>query len=111
MTGRAIEFMAAGATIPSCYLHHHAPLALYRARAITICTATTRFCRRYGRTRSATTRIPCSKRIWHPENLNFSMDDVRDNVMPAYMGLIKQIDDQMGACFRGWKTRGGWTTR
>ena len=35
----------------------------------------------------------------HPESLNFSMDDVRDNVMPAYMGLIKQIDDQMGRLF------------
>ena len=35
----------------------------------------------------------------HPESLNFSIDDVRDNVMPAYMGLIKQIDDQMGRLF------------
>ena len=35
----------------------------------------------------------------HPESLNFSMDNVRDNVMPAYMGLIKQIDEQMGRLF------------
>ena len=26
----------------------------------------------------------------------FSRDGVRDHVLPAYMGLIKQIDDQMG---------------
>ncbi|RZO37727.1 MAG: phosphonate monoester hydrolase [Rhodospirillaceae bacterium] len=35
----------------------------------------------------------------HPESLNFSIDNVRDNVMPAYMGLIKQIDEQMGRLF------------
>lgn len=27
---------------------------------------------------------------------NFSRDEVRERVIPAYMGLIKQIDDQMG---------------
>ena len=31
----------------------------------------------------------------------FSRDDVRERVIPAYMGLIKQIDDQMGRLF-GW---------
>lgn len=30
---------------------------------------------------------------------NFSRDDVRDQVIPVYMGLIKQIDDQMGVLF------------
>lgn len=30
---------------------------------------------------------------------SFSRDDVRDSVLPAYMGLIKQIDDQMGILF------------
>lgn len=29
----------------------------------------------------------------------FSRDDVRDTVIPAYMGLIKQADDQMGRLF------------
>lgn len=29
----------------------------------------------------------------------FSRDDVRDAVVPAYMGLIKQVDDQMGRLF------------
>ena len=27
---------------------------------------------------------------------SFSRDKVRDRVIPAYMGLIKQIDDQLG---------------
>jgi arylsulfatase A-like enzyme len=30
----------------------------------------------------------------------FGRDDVRDEVVPVYMGLIKQIDDQMGVLFR-----------
>jgi arylsulfatase A-like enzyme len=31
---------------------------------------------------------------------NFSRDEVRARVIPAYMGLIKQIDDQLGRLFR-----------
>ena len=30
---------------------------------------------------------------------NFSRDEVRETVLPAYMGLIKQADDQMGRLF------------
>jgi arylsulfatase A-like enzyme len=30
---------------------------------------------------------------------NFSRDDVRRTVVPAYMGLVKQIDDQLGRLF------------
>jgi arylsulfatase A-like enzyme len=32
----------------------------------------------------------------HPESRSFQRDDVREAVIPAYMGLIKQIDDQIG---------------
>jgi len=32
----------------------------------------------------------------HPEGLAFSRDEVRRNVVPAYMGLVRQIDDHMG---------------
>ena len=32
----------------------------------------------------------------HPESLTFSQDEVRATVLPAYMGLIKQIDDHIG---------------
>jgi arylsulfatase A-like enzyme len=31
---------------------------------------------------------------------NFSRDEVRERVIPAYMGLIKQIDDQIGVLLR-----------
>lgn len=37
---------------------------------------------------------------------NFSRDEVRDKVIPAYMGLIKQIDDQMGRLFNHLEERG-----
>lgn len=36
---------------------------------------------------------------------NFSRDDVRAKVIPAYMGLIKQIDDQMGRLFQHLEDR------
>jgi arylsulfatase A-like enzyme len=32
----------------------------------------------------------------HPEGLAFSQDDVRNTVVPAYMGLVKQLDDHIG---------------
>ncbi len=37
---------------------------------------------------------------------NFSRDEVRARVIPAYMGLIKQIDDQLGHLFRFLDERG-----
>jgi arylsulfatase A-like enzyme len=36
----------------------------------------------------------------------FSRDEVRLEVVPVYMGLIKQIDDQMGVLFRFLEERG-----
>lgn len=39
-------------------------------------------------------------------SVNFSRDDVRETVIPAYMGLIKQIDDQMGVLFKFLEERG-----
>ena len=36
----------------------------------------------------------------HGVSRTFSRDEVRAAVIPAYMGLIKQIDDQMGVLFR-----------
>jgi arylsulfatase A-like enzyme len=37
---------------------------------------------------------------------NFSRDEVRARVMPAYMGLIRQIDDQLGVLFEALRARG-----
>jgi arylsulfatase A-like enzyme len=39
-------------------------------------------------------------------SVNFSRDEVRETVIPAYMGLIKQIDDQMGVLFKFLEERG-----
>lgn len=37
---------------------------------------------------------------------SFARDDVRARVIPAYMGLVKQIDDQLGVLFRFLDERG-----
>ncbi|MDQ8730467.1 alkaline phosphatase family protein [Bradyrhizobium sp. LHD-71] len=37
---------------------------------------------------------------------NFSRDDVRREVVPVYMGLIRQIDDQLGRLFAFMRERG-----
>lgn len=37
---------------------------------------------------------------------SFAKDEVRNTVMPAYMGLIKQIDDQMGHLFHFLEQKG-----
>ncbi|QDO98583.1 alkaline phosphatase family protein [Ferrovibrio terrae] len=35
----------------------------------------------------------------HEESVNFSRADVRDIVIPTYMGLVKQLDDHLGRLF------------
>ena len=42
----------------------------------------------------------------HRVSQSFARDEVRENVIPVYMGLIKQIDDQMGVLFRFLEARG-----
>ena len=44
----------------------------------------------------------------HEESLNFSRDEVRLNVVPTYMGLIKQVDDQLGRLFDHLQGNGRW---
>ena len=44
--------------------------------------------------------------IDHRVSKAFSRDEVRDSVMPAYMGMIKQIDDQMGRLFQFLEEQG-----
>ena len=41
-----------------------------------------------------------------PVGRAFSRDDVREKVLRAYMGLVKQCDDQMGVLF-GWLEKTG----
>ena len=42
----------------------------------------------------------------HPDSQNFANDAVRQAVIPAYMGLIKQIDDHVGRLMAELDTRG-----
>jgi len=42
----------------------------------------------------------------HDESLNFSKSQVRDRVIPAYMGLITQLDDQLKRLFEHLKNIG-----
>jgi arylsulfatase A-like enzyme len=42
----------------------------------------------------------------HRVSQTFSRDGVREAVMPGYMGLIKQIDDQMGVLFQFLEDQG-----
>jgi arylsulfatase A-like enzyme len=42
----------------------------------------------------------------HRVSRTFSRDEVRAEVIPVYMGLIKQIDDQMGVLFAHMQERG-----
>lgn len=44
----------------------------------------------------------------HQESLNFSREEVRLKVIPTYMGLIKQIDDQLGRLFDVLQSNGRW---
>jgi len=42
----------------------------------------------------------------HRVSKSFAQDEVRRHVIPAYMGLIKQIDDQMGRLFAHLEAKG-----
>jgi arylsulfatase A-like enzyme len=42
----------------------------------------------------------------HRVSQSFARDEVRNEVIPVYMGLIKQIDDQMGVLFSFLRERG-----
>jgi len=41
-----------------------------------------------------------------PPSISFRRADVRDTVIPTYMGLVRQIDDQLGALFDFLRERG-----
>ncbi len=103
MTRRAQEFMAQAGDTPWClhlsYIKPHWPYiapAPYNAM--------------YGREHvMPAVRSEAERRDPHPVYRafmdlrvarTFSRDEVRAEVVPVYMGLIKQIDDQLGRLFR-----------
>ena len=44
----------------------------------------------------------------HEESENFSRDEVREAVIPAYMGLIRQLDDHLARLWAFLEDRGLW---
>ncbi len=42
----------------------------------------------------------------HPESIAFSKEEVRATVIPAYMGLVKQVDDNVGELLRFLESKG-----
>ncbi len=82
-------------------LLHQTALAVHRAGAVSRALRTGRRARRpCAATDERPTRIRCYAAF---QQLRYSQasrdDDVRRAVIPAYMGLIKQIDDELGKLF------------
>ena len=44
----------------------------------------------------------------HEESRNFARDEVREAVIPAYMGLIRQVDDHLARLWAFMEERGLW---
>ena len=110
MTRRAMDFIAeAGerALVPAPLLHQ-AALALHRAGALQRhVRPRRRAARRALARRSGATRIPIFAEFMDRRvSKAFARDEVREEVIPVYMGLIKQIDDQLGRLFRFMQERG-----
>jgi arylsulfatase A-like enzyme len=44
----------------------------------------------------------------HDASKSFSSDEVRERVIPVYMGLVKQVDDHLGRLFEFMERNGRW---
>jgi arylsulfatase A-like enzyme len=111
MTSRAIEFMSQAGDTPWClhlsYIKPHWPYiapapynALYGPEHVVPAAR---------HDRELTEAHPVFKAFMEGRiGKAFSRDEVRDAVIPAYMGLIKQCDDQMGRLFAWLKETGRW---
>ena len=100
MTRRAMEFMAEAGDAPWClhlsYIKPHWPYiapapynAMYGPEHVLPAGALAR--------RSGAIRTPSIASSWTCASAaTFARDEVRAEVIPVYMGLIKQIDDQLG---------------
>jgi len=102
MTDRALAFIAAAGDRPWCvhlsYIKPHWPYmapapyhALYGANQILPAN-------RHPRERENPHPVYAAY-LRHEESESFQRDEVRRTVIPAYMGLIRQIDDHLGRVF------------
>ena len=109
MTGRAIDFMDQAGDAPwLCHLSYikpHWPYivpapyhAMYGAEHVLPAVRT----EEERATDHPVFRAYIESRVCR----TFSRDEVRERVIPAYMGLVKQIDDQMGRLFAWMEEKG-----
>lgn len=102
-TTRAIEFIRMQGEQPWClhlgYIKPHWPYVapspyheLYGADDVTAAV-------RSERERTAAHPVYAAF-MQRPESVSFARDEVRRHVIPAYMGLVKQIDDHIGRLMR-----------
>jgi len=102
MTDRAIDFIRKSGDTPWClhlsYIKPHWPYiapspyhALYGPNQILPA-------KRHPRERENAHPVVAAF-MQHEESLNFSRDEVREAVVPVYMGLVKQLDDHLGRLF------------
>lgn len=109
MTGRAMEFMDEAGDGPWClhlsYIKPHWPYIapapyhdMYSANQVPAAN------------RTAAERDnphPVHRAFMdHADSITFAEDETRRAVIPAYMGLIREIDDQLGRLFAFMETRG-----
>lgn len=111
MTGRAIEFMEQAGSAPWClhlsYIKPHWPYIapapyhdLYGPEHVIPAAR---------HEREKTEAHPVFKAFMEGRvGKAFSRDDVREAVIPAYMGLIRQCDDELGRLFAWMKKTGRW---
>ena len=115
MTRRGIEFIRETGDKPWClhlsYIKPHWPYIapapyndMYSAKDVIPP------CARKSEKRRSAPGVSASS--WHYRVSNsFSRDEVRNEVIPVYMGLIKQIDDQMGVLFNFLEKNGYFEIR
>ncbi|MCK5920653.1 MAG: sulfatase-like hydrolase/transferase, partial [Methylococcales bacterium] len=111
LTSRAIEFMdTAAADTPWClhlsYIKPHWPYIapapyhnMYRADQILPANRT-------EAERAEPHHPVYAGMLQNCEGEGFDRDEVRETVIPTYMGLIKQIDDQLGRLFAWMREKG-----
>lgn len=113
MTDRAMDFIAAAGDTPWClhlsYIKPHWPYiapapyhAMYSADDVLAAV-------RDERERQAPHPVYAAY-MRHEESVNFARDEVRRLVIPAYMGLVRQIDDHLARLWRFLDERGLFDT-
>ena len=110
MTRRAMQFIDEAGdqpVVPAFVASSSRIGPISRPRPTTPCMAPTTCSRRCARRTERRDPHPVYREFMqHRVSQSFARDEVRNEVIPVYMGLIKQIDDQMGGLFAFLQERG-----